>query len=146
MFGCVSIFTIVRGLIFIPHTNTILADYKKAQFYLKKPTLINKNTTFHTETVSHQNLPINAETPDRYHTVTDPLPPCTITVFNLAFFPFFILLTRAKKKTVSTAPSKQRVRKREEETNSNVSRKLSKWPREPSHGRARDINRPPLKI
>ena len=85
------------GLIFIPHANTILADYGKAQFYLKKPTLINKNTTFQTETVPYQNLPINTETPDRYQTVTDPLPPCTITVFNLAFFPFFILLTRATK-------------------------------------------------
>ena len=129
----------------MPHANTILADYGKAQFYLKKPTLINKNTTFQTETVPYQNLPINTETPDRYQTVTDPLPPCTITVFNLAFFPFFILLTRAKK-TVSTAPSKQRVRKRELETNSNVSRKLSKWPRETSHSRASDIYSPPLQI
>ena len=42
MFGCVSIFTIVRGFIFIPHVNTILADYGKAQFYLKKIILINK--------------------------------------------------------------------------------------------------------
>ena len=94
-------FTIAGGFIFIPHANTIQADYGKAQFYLKKPTLINKNTAFQTETVPYQNLPINTETPDRYQTVTDPLPPCTITVFNLAFFPFFILLTRAKK-TVST--------------------------------------------
>ena len=28
--GCVSIFTKAGGLIFIPHTNTILADYGKA--------------------------------------------------------------------------------------------------------------------
>ena len=28
--GCVSIFTIAWGLIFIPHANTILADYGKA--------------------------------------------------------------------------------------------------------------------
>ena len=87
-----------RGLIFIPHAKTILPDYIKAQFYLKKPTLINKNTAFHPETVSHQNLPINAETSDRYQTVTDPLPPCIITVFNLVFFVFFILSTRAKKR------------------------------------------------
>ena len=95
--GCVSIFTIVGGLIFIPHANTILADYGKAQFYLKKPTLINKNTAFHTEIVSYQNFPINTEILDRHQTVTDPLPPCTITVFNLAFFLLFILLTRARK-------------------------------------------------
>ena len=33
--GCVSIFTIVGGLIFIPHANIILADYGKARFYLR---------------------------------------------------------------------------------------------------------------
>ena len=33
LFRCISIFTIVRGLIFIPHANTILADHGKARFY-----------------------------------------------------------------------------------------------------------------
>ena len=30
--GCVSIFYNDRGLIFIPHTNTVLADHGKVQF------------------------------------------------------------------------------------------------------------------
>ena len=34
--GCVSIFTIAGELIFIPHANTILANYGKILFYLKK--------------------------------------------------------------------------------------------------------------
>ena len=34
--GCVSIFIIVWGFIFIPHANTILADHGKARFYLKE--------------------------------------------------------------------------------------------------------------
>ena len=42
--GCVSIFYNGRGLIFIPHANTVLADYGKVQS--KKLILINKNTTF----------------------------------------------------------------------------------------------------
>ena len=38
---CINLYN-SRGFIFIPHINTILADYSKAQFYLEKPTLINK--------------------------------------------------------------------------------------------------------
>ena len=56
--GCVSIFTIARGFIFIPHANTILADYGKAWFYLKKQNYSNKqNTTFQTKVVSIQIRP-----------------------------------------------------------------------------------------
>ena len=33
--GCVSIFTITGGLIFIPHANTILADYGKTDSFLR---------------------------------------------------------------------------------------------------------------
>ena len=64
--GCVSIFTIAGGLIFIPHANTILTDYGKAQFYLKKPILINKKYHLPNPDRLEPNLSINAETPDRY--------------------------------------------------------------------------------
>ena len=41
LFGCVSIFYNDRGFIFIPHANTVLADYGKA-LTLSKETYSNK--------------------------------------------------------------------------------------------------------
>jgi len=64
--GCVSIFTIAGGFIFIPHTNTILADYGKARSYLKKPILINKKYHLPNRDRLEPNLSINAEMTDRY--------------------------------------------------------------------------------
>ena len=54
--GCVSICYNDRGFIFIPHANTILADYGRVQFYLEKLILITKNTAFQTEIISYQDL------------------------------------------------------------------------------------------
>ena len=40
--GCVSIFYNGRGLIFIPHANTILADYDRVRFYSRESRLLLK--------------------------------------------------------------------------------------------------------
>ena len=96
--GCVSIFTIARGFIFIPHANTVLADYGKA-LILSKETYSNKQKTppFKTRPSRIKTCLKNAETSDRHQTVPDPHLPCTIIISNQVFLSSTDPLTRVKK-------------------------------------------------
>ena len=104
--GCVSIFTIARGLIFIPHANTILADYGKA-LILSKETYSNKQKTPPSKPRSSRIKTCleNAETSDRHQTVPDPHLPCTIIISNQAFLSSTDPLTRAEKRCQHMPPS-----------------------------------------
>ena len=90
-----------RGLICIPHANTILADYGKARFYLKKQKLILKiNQHLPNQNWLVPNLLINAEMPDWYQITTDPS--AHIATFNLIFLSLTNPLTHAKKRCQQT--------------------------------------------
>ena len=104
--GYVSIFYNDWGFIFVPHANTVLADYGKAltlskEIYSNKRKIPpSKPRPSRTKTCLE-----NAEMSDRHQTVSDLHLPGTIIISNQAFLSSTDPLTRAKKRYQHMPPS-----------------------------------------